>query len=107
LFRISHHGRLAVSDIGDDLGVSNAAASQMLDRLVHQGLVLRSENPVDRREKQLVLTGQGRQVLVDSACTRQLWLEHLAATLTPEEQDKVLEGLEILIDHMHRLPDEE
>jgi DNA-binding MarR family transcriptional regulator len=106
LFQISHRGQLVISDIGDDLGVTNAAASQMLDRLVQQGFVLRSENPQDRREKQLVLTDLGRQVLLDSARTRQAWLERLAATLTPEEQKKVAEGLEILIDHMNQLPDE-
>ncbi len=106
LFQISRRGRLAVSDISDDLGVSNAAASQLLDRLVQQGLVLRSENPLDRREKQLVLTDQGRQLLVESTRSRQEWLERLGATLTPEEQERVGEALEILINHINQLPDE-
>ncbi len=106
LFQISRRGRLGVSDIGDDLGVSNAAASQLLDRLVQQGLVLRSENPLDRREKQLVLTDQGRQLLVESTRSRQEWLERLAATFTPEEQERVVEALEILLDHINQLPDE-
>ncbi len=106
LFQISRRGRLAVSDIGDDLGVSNAAASQLLDRLVQQGLVLRSENPEDRREKQLVLTDEGRKLLLESTRSRQSWLERLAATLTPEEQERVVEALEILMDHIDHLPDE-
>ena len=106
LFQISHRGRLAVSDIGESLGVTNAAASQLLDRLVQQELVLRSENPQDRREKQLVLTELGRQVLLESARSRQVWLERLAATLTPEEQATVSEALEILMAHINQLPDE-
>ncbi len=106
LFQISHRDKLAVSDIGGDLGVSNAAASQLLDRLVQQGLVLRYENPQDRREKQLVLTDLGRQVLLESGRTRLAWLEALAATLTLEEQVKIIEALNILMEHTNQLPDE-
>ena len=69
----------------------------MLDRLVQQDLITRTENPQDRREKQLVLTPQGRQVLLESARSRQAWLERLAATLTPEEQQKVAQALDILM----------
>jgi DNA-binding MarR family transcriptional regulator len=105
LFQIHQSGRLAVSDIGDNLGVTNAAASQLLDRLVLQGLVLRSENPQDRREKQLALTDLGRQVLQESSQTRLVWLERLTCTLSLEEQVKVAQGLEILIDHMRQDPD--
>ncbi len=106
LFQISRRGRLAVSDISDDLGVSNAAASQLLDRLVQQGLVLRSENPQDRREKMLVITDEGRHVLLETTRSRQAWLERLADTLTPEEKAKIVEALIILMDHTNRLPDE-
>ncbi len=106
LFQIGHRGQLGVSDVGETLGVTNAAASQLIDRLVQQGLLLRSENPQDRREKQLVLTDQGRQVIQDSADSRRQWLERLAATLSPEEQEKVDEALKILIEHINQMPDE-
>lgn len=106
LFQLSHRGSLAVSEIGDGLGVSNAAASQLLDRLVQQELITRTENPQDRREKQLILTEKGHNILLESARTREAWLESLAAMLTPEEQEKVAEALEILIEKMNQLPDE-
>ena len=106
LFRLSHHGSLAVSEIGDGLGVSNAAASQLLDRLVQQELVTRAENPQDRREKQLILTEKGRNILLESTRTRQAWLECLVSTLTPEEQIKVTAVMEILIKKMNQIPDE-
>jgi len=106
LFQLSQHDCLAVSEIGDGLGVSNAAASQLLDRLVQQELITRTENPQDRREKQLILTEKGHNILLESARTREAWLESLAARLTPEEQEKVAEALEILIEKMNQLPDE-
>jgi DNA-binding MarR family transcriptional regulator len=106
LNQLSHRGSLAVSDIGDSLGVSNAAASQLLDRLVQQELVTRAENPQDRREKQLILTEKGNDILLQSTRFRQVWLERLVAILTPEEQEKVAEALEILVEKMNQLPDE-
>jgi DNA-binding MarR family transcriptional regulator len=106
LFQLSHRGSLAVSEISDSLGVSNAAGSQLLDRLVQQGLITRTENPQDRREKQLILTEKGQNILLESTRTRQAWLERLVVMLTPEEQEQVDLALNILIDKMNQLPDE-
>lgn len=97
LFRIFHKGNTAVSHIGEELGVTSAAASQMLERLVQQGLILRSEDPSDRRMKQLVLTDKGRQVLHECLQARQVWMEELVALLSPEEQDQIVAALNLII----------
>jgi len=97
LFHI-FRGASGVSDIGDDLGITSAAASQMLDHLVRLQLVLRSENQQDRRVKQLVLTDKGCQILQESMHARQGWLLDLANTLSPAEKEQVTAALLILID---------
>jgi DNA-binding MarR family transcriptional regulator len=86
-----------VSDLGDDLGVTNAAASQMLDRLVQQELIIRSEDPDDRRGKKIVLTDKGRRIIEESIGARQGWLNDLAGTLSPAEKEQILAALDILI----------
>jgi DNA-binding MarR family transcriptional regulator len=93
----------AVTDLGDHLGVTSAAASQMLDRLVQQELILRVEDPHDRRAKQIFLTPKGRQLIEDGLRARQDWLDELAATLTADEKDQVAAALKILIARMDRL----
>ena len=98
LFHIHRMGTSGVTDLGDDLGVSSSAASQMLERLVQQELVLRSEDPNDRRVKQIVLTDAGRLVLQEGIRARQGWLDDLAGRLTPEEKSQVMAALKILID---------
>ena len=45
LFYIHHSGPCGVTEIGEHLGVTSAAASQMLDRLVNLGLVLAPKTP--------------------------------------------------------------
>lgn len=102
LFRISK-GCSGVSDVGEELGVSSAAASQMLDKLVQQGFILRTEDPRDRRAKQIALTEKGQQVLQESIHSKQEWMDELANLMTPVEQEQVLAALKILIDKTRQL----
>ncbi len=97
LFQIQH-GRTNVSDIAETMGVSLAAASQLLDRLVQQELVQRSEDPHDRRAKQLVLTDKGCRIVQKSMQARQKWVEDLAARLSPAEKEHVAAALKVLVD---------
>src|SRR4030066_1045355 len=103
MLRISHKGACGVSDIGSELGVTNSAASQMLERLVQLKLITRSEDPDDRRVKQIVLTEKGRQIMLESSMAFHKWMEDLAQSLNIEEQDQVKRGLEILIDKAYGL----
>jgi len=98
LFRLHHKGACGVSDLGDELGVTSAAASQLLERLVQQGLVARSEDPLDRRNKRIVLTEAGERIIQESIQARQKWLPSLAELLTPAEQEQVEASLRLLIE---------
>lgn len=103
MFHIFHSGGCGVSDIGNDLGVTNSAASQMLDRLVQTRLISRSEDPSDRRGKLLVLTDKGREILVNGSLANQKWLEEISRSMTPEEQEQVRQAINILIDKARQL----
>jgi DNA-binding MarR family transcriptional regulator len=103
MLRIYHKGACGVSDIGSDLGVTNSAASQMLERLVQLKLITRTEDPNDRRVKQIVLTEKGTRIFQESNQAFENWLVHLAQTMTSEEQEQVRNSLVILIDKVHQL----
>jgi DNA-binding MarR family transcriptional regulator len=103
LLHVHHAGSKGVTDLGDHLGVTSAAASQMLDRLVQQELILRSVDPNDRRVKQIVLTDKGLQVLQESIRARQGWLYDLAETLSDAEKETILPALTMLIDKANYL----
>ena len=103
LLRLFRGGSSSVSNIGDDLGVSNAAASQMIERLVQQGLILRTEDPDDRRVKQVVLTDKGRLVLHESIAARQGWLETLGRSLSNNEREQIIAALDIMIERANQL----
>ncbi len=103
LFHLSRKGSAGVTDLGDHLGVTCAASSQMLERLVQQELILRTEDPTDRRVKQIVLTEKGYQVLDEGVRARQGWLDDLVEILTQEEKELIKGALDLMINKANQL----
>ena len=106
LFNIRLNKESGVANLGEELHVSSAAASQMLDKLVQQGLVSRSENPDDRRSKRLSLTDKGQEILRQSVEARQLWIEELADSLSTDEIADASRTISMLLDKTKALASE-
>jgi DNA-binding MarR family transcriptional regulator len=96
LMRLYHGGNSGVSQIGEQMGVTSAAASQAIDRLVLQGLIERTEDPKDRRAKRLALTPKGRTLVQTGIEARSQWIEGLTEALTPEQQNLTILALTLL-----------
>ena len=105
LFHIHRASGSGVTDLGEHLGISNAAVSQLLERLVQQGLIRRDEDPADRRAKKLTLTEKGAQTLQEGIHARQGWLHDLSAALSAAEKEQVAAALKILIDKTRQMDD--
>lgn len=103
LMNIHRQGVCTVSDIGDELGVTSAAASQMLERLVQQELVERTEDPNDRRVKQIALTDKATRIIHENFRLQHAWLGELAGSFTPDEQAQVQAALRLLLEKMRQV----
>lgn len=90
LHALMFEGPRSVTDLGADLGHSMSATSSLVQRLVEQGLVSRTEDPVDRRQKRVELTAAGRKLVERMLKARQkevrAGLEHLSVDLRAELQ---------------------
>jgi DNA-binding MarR family transcriptional regulator len=106
LLRLYHCQVCGVSEIGEHLGVTNPAASQLIERLVQQGLLKRAEDPHDRRARQLSLTPQGRALIENGIEARRRWMERLTEALTPEEQETIAGALILLTQAARKLETE-
>lgn len=96
LMRLFHGGSAGVSEIGEQMGITNAAASQAVDRLVQMGLVVRAEHPQDRRAKRLELAPKGRELIQKGIRARIQWIEGVTDTLTPDQQNMIVSALTLL-----------
>ena len=96
LMRLVHRGNTSVSEVGEQLGVTNAAASQAVDRLVQLGLIERTEDPEDRRAKQLALTQKGRDLIDQGIEARCKWVVGVTNALSSEQQNMIISALILL-----------
>ncbi|MGB7873209.1 MAG: MarR family transcriptional regulator [Anaerolineales bacterium] len=103
LMQVRRHEHCGISDLSDNLEITNAATSQLVDKLVQANLLVRTENPNDRRAKQVSLSPAGEAFIGSAIAERSRWVDDLAAVLNTDEQQKVAEALEILTEAAHRM----
>ena len=96
LMRLYYQGPCEMAGLLDTMLSSKAAVSQMVERLVQQGLVERAEVPGDRRARQVGLTPKGRHMIEDSITARQQWLEEIGQNLTAAQKIEVARALHTL-----------
>ena len=84
---------LGPTELAQRLGVTSAAASGIVDRLVARGHVERQPHPTDRRRTAVVCTPGGREELMGHLMPMFVGLAALDASLTEEERAVVLRFL--------------
>ena len=103
LMQLYYRGNCGISDISDRFEISSAAASQHVDNLVQQGLIARTEDPHDRRAKQIQLSTKGRALIQHGFGVRYHWVDQLGRAIDPRDQEKVAEALVILTEAARKL----
>jgi MarR family transcriptional regulator, organic hydroperoxide resistance regulator len=96
LMQLHHKGACGVSDVSERFDISNAAASQLVEKLVQGEYVERAEDPNDRRAKVLQLTPKGKDLIEAGFNERYRWMDELTSRMNSEENKKVAEALAIL-----------
>jgi DNA-binding MarR family transcriptional regulator len=97
MMQMYHRGACGMSGISERFEITPAAASQMVDKLVQSGFIVREEDPADRRAKTLNLTGKGRDLIEQGIEERYRWVDDLAGKLNPEEGEQISEALKLMM----------
>ncbi len=97
LFRLHFRSACPVTDLGESLDLTKAAASHLAQRLVEMKLLERVEDPTDRRVRLLTLSPDGQRLVRRMLDARRDWIRRLTSTLTPEQQAEVVRSLGYLI----------
>ncbi len=88
----------SLGELASALGVSAPTMSGLVDRLVRQGLIRRSDDETDRRVVRHHLTPEGQALVGEVARTGRAWIERVLGRLTPEEVDAVERGLALFVE---------
>jgi len=103
LMQVHRRENCGISDLSEHLEITNAATSQLVEKLVQARLLERAEDPNDRRAKQVSLTLVGEEIVKKAIAERSRWVDDLAAAMNEDEQQKVTEAFEILTQASQRL----
>jgi len=103
LMQVHRHEHCGISDLSEHLEITNAATSQLVEKLVQARLLERAEDPNDRRAKKVSLTLVGEDIVKKALAERSRWVDDLANVLNADEQQKVAEAFEILTKASQRL----
>jgi DNA-binding MarR family transcriptional regulator len=85
-----------VSDVAAFLGVSNAAASKSVERLVGRKYMRRTQAPGDRRSSELTLTAAGQRLLSQYEAAKNRRLAKVFKDFDPKDLSRATELLEQL-----------
>jgi DNA-binding MarR family transcriptional regulator len=96
LFFITDAGYTNFKNLATALKVSPSNLTGVIDRLVEQGLVSRTENPQDRRMNSLKATDKGETLVSDLRERRISHLSQALSELTAKELITIVQGLDLL-----------
>jgi DNA-binding MarR family transcriptional regulator len=97
LLRLEKDGPATASSLARAEGMRPQSMSTVIAALEGAGLVSGASDPADGRQTLLSLTDACRKWVEESRAARQDWLTRaLQAHLSPEEQDKLAEAVELL-----------
>ena len=85
LFVLGRSGPVSIGQLADMLGVTDATASEFVDRVERRGLAIRSHRADDRRVVDCNLSDEGARLLAEISGARRAGIRRALAVLTPEE----------------------
>ncbi len=97
LMLLSRHGTVSGGELAGMLGVGAAALSGMVDRLVVQDLVARTEDLQDRRVRRIGLTKAGNELISGIITAGAEKHRRLLSRLTADELAVVAEAMHLMV----------
>lgn len=94
--RILEAGPIALSALGDELGVTPSAVTQIADRLERAGYVARATEDTDRRVRRLCLTASGEEMMRARHKARTERAAEVLQALTSCQRAALIDSLEAL-----------
>lgn len=88
---------LKMSELSDVLKVSNGNVTGIVDRLVRDGLIIRSAVPNDRRALIVRLTKRGDEEFVRQAVEHERWIDDLLGNIPTDDAEHMISCFDHLI----------
>ncbi|HEX5938894.1 MAG TPA: MarR family transcriptional regulator [Dehalococcoidia bacterium] len=98
MYIVRDSGPCSAGEIADRLGVRPATITGLTDRLVRQDLIVRQDQPGDRRVVQIALTPDGRRVLGEIEVASRAYFDAIFARMPEQDVRQLVDLLQKLAD---------
>lgn len=93
LAALDRHGEMNMGALSQSLLVSNGNVTQLVQKLVRDGLVEYYKPPADRRSSIVRLTPEGREVFARLARAHQDWIDQMVGGLDYTQRERIYVAL--------------
>jgi DNA-binding MarR family transcriptional regulator len=108
LLQLGAHRQMTVGEIAAGLTCSMPAASELVDRLVDAGHLVRASDPTDRRRVLVAATPDSERITAHLREMREAQVRYALNQLAPEERPTFIKSLQALVaglTHAEGVPD--
>ncbi|KKC32531.1 MarR family winged helix-turn-helix transcriptional regulator [Devosia psychrophila] len=97
---------LILGELSQRLMVSPGNITSVIKRLMDDGMIVRNQNPNDRRENIVQMTTLGREKFIQMAASNEEWVRNLTKDLAPADVKALLALLQKMKTSVRRALDE-
>ena len=96
LLQLHHHGNLTIGELSEKLVLAFSTATDLINRMERNGLVVRERDTVDRRVVRLRILEKGERLLDEIIYARRVYFSNLFQHISPEEQKQLVHALHVI-----------
>jgi DNA-binding MarR family transcriptional regulator len=93
---LDRHGEMSMGALSRSLLVSNGNVTQLVQKLVRDGLIEMHKPPADRRSSIVRLTAEGRQQFTKLARVHSDWIDQMLGELNFSQRERLYVALGVL-----------
>jgi len=97
LMLVKHRGSMSISELRNQLKIAQSSASEMVDRLVQQKLLLREKDPNDRRITIFKLTKKAERIMEQRKSVVEDCYRKVLEPLSQAQQEELVGAFETIL----------
>jgi DNA-binding MarR family transcriptional regulator len=97
LMLVKHRGAMSINDLRNQLSIAQSTASEMVDRMVQQNLLVRKKDPKDRRITLFKLSNKAEKILERRKDMMEDGYRKVLEPLSDNEQIELVEAFETIL----------
>jgi DNA-binding MarR family transcriptional regulator len=90
------HSSLTMGELGQKMYLANSTATDLIDRMERNGLIVRERDSKDRRVIRLKITPKGMDIIGEVINARKNYLAGVLAKVAPEDRQMLVSNLDKL-----------